>query len=170
MAEKESKRSKRTQPKSKMKKSYQPDDDDLEETNDFNSTNEQEQQHNENYSKNEEMLQLPTLKQEQNIQKVAPPMKEKKAKFSSEPFDMYQKKKPVSLPNRIPIQQIAQGNNFLEEQTEFIPHMFEKQLKDFSDAFVPLPPITSTQNLNEILQTKLQSSSIKAFKVSVDKD
>jgi hypothetical protein len=158
MAEKASKKSKRPEPTRKMKKSYQPEDEDVEESNDFESVMPQQQQRIEEAE--EEVLKLPPMSTEYG-QKKALPTKQKQTKFESEPFDMFRTKQPQSLPAKMIRQAPSKANYFAQEQ-----YQVEIKSDDFPGAFVPLPPITSTQNLNEILQTKLQSLTIKAFKVN----
>jgi hypothetical protein len=163
MAEKASKKSKRPEPKKKMKKSYQQEDEDVEESNDFESVMPQQQQQVEEAE--EEVLKLPPMSTEY-AQKKALPMKQKQAKFESEPFDMFRTKQPQSLPAKMIRQAPSKANYFAQEQYQVETKMLDIKSDDFPGAFVPLPPITSTENLNKILQTKLQSPTIKAFKVN----
>jgi hypothetical protein len=94
------------------------------------------------------------------LQKKAPPMKQAKAKFNSEPIQMFKRKESPSLIDDSVHQKIAQIRLKDSIQDDY-DQLFEIE----TTPQVPLPPITSIQNLNEILQTKLQSFTIKAFKV-----
>jgi len=157
MEGKDSKKAKRPEPKRKMKKSYQPEeDDDTEMLNEFNPVMEQKKQQQEIYHETEENFEPPYSPQEQYIQKKAAPMKQSKIKFNSEPMGAYQSKKPVTLPVRMP-----------QQKYQLNTEMFENESNDFTAPLVPLPPITTIQNFNDILSTKLESPSIKAFKVNM---
>jgi hypothetical protein len=157
MEGKESKKAKRPEPKRKMKKSYQPeDDDDAEKLNDSNPVIEQQEQQKEIYQETEDIFKPPDSPQAQYVQKKVAPMKQRKTKFDSEPTDVYKVKQPVSMPARM-----------RQQQSKLNVDIFENESNDFAARLVPLAPITSIQNLNDILSSKLQSPSIKAFKVNI---
>jgi hypothetical protein len=152
MAEKRSKKSKRPEPKSKkMTKRYESDDEAEEAEEVDYSTQMIEQQ--------QQVMKMSPVPPEY-LQKKAPPMKQAKANFNSEPIQMFKRKESPSLIDDLVHQQIAQVR-----LKNSIPEDYNKLLQIETTAQVPLPPITSIQNLNEILQTKLQSLTIKAFKV-----
>jgi hypothetical protein len=153
MAEKRSKKSKRPEPKSKkMTKRYESDDEaeEAEEVDYSTQMIEQQQQ---------QVMKMSPVPPEY-LQKKAPPMKQAKAKFNSEPIQMFKRKESPSLIDDSVHQQMAQIRSKYS-----IPGDYNQLLQIETTAQVPLPPITSIQNLNEILQNKLQSLTIKAFKV-----
>jgi len=157
MAEKSSKKSKRPEPKSKMrKKGYQEEEEDTEEINPFSPVMEQQQ----------ETVQSPPPEQVQKSLKEAPAMKLSPKKFASEPFAVPQRKIAQSLPAKVAYQQMEKINKVAQQQYQVDFDIFDRDTKDSPPTYSPLPPITSIQNFNEIFQTKLQSFSMKAFKVS----
>ena len=168
MAEKYPSKSKSSK-KSKVKerKMYRDDeenDDDLQTNNGDNSMMQKQQPP----QWESEEIQIPRSPEvlPRNLEKKIVPMKSKQRKFDSEPYELYQTKEPQSLPAKMTVQKHAKLNNFAQQQYQNNLQMQQVQQIDFSESYSPLPPITTTQNLNDIFQTKLKSYSIKEFKVN----
>jgi hypothetical protein len=157
MAEKSSKKSKRPEPKSKMRKKEYQEEEEIEEFNHSGPVMEQQQ----------ETVQSPPLEQVQKyLKEDAKPMKLNQQKFASEPFGAHQRKIAQSLPAKVAFQQTGKINKVAQQQYQADFDIFDRDMNDSPPTYSPLPPITSIQNVNEIFQTKLQSFSMKAFKVS----
>lgn len=158
------KASKRPERKSKSKKkSYSPENEDDEE-NDFGPVIQQEQQIMQSKIPIPPPLPPPL---------PPPPMKHRKAIHHSEPIEMYQTKNASKFPSKIPPQQMIKGKNYVQQEQNMDSfERYDAQMlgDDFPGSYSPLPPIASTQNLNEILSIRLQSLSIKAFKVNKFKE
>jgi hypothetical protein len=155
MAEKSSKKSKRPEPKGKMRKKEYQEEEETEEADYASSVMEQQQ----------ETVQSPPPEQVQKSLKEAPAMKLNPKKFASEPFGAQQRKIAQSLPAKMlfePMEKIKAA----QQQYQVDSGLFGRDMDDSPPTYSPLPPITSIQNFNEIFQTKLQSFSMKAFKVS----
>ena len=126
---------------------------------DYNS--EEEMEEPEHYGPLLEQLQQKAMKmnplQNQHASKNAAPTKLRPSKFASEPINRnYQKN----------IQQKFQPP-FLSQQYQTNNTGFGDTVANPYIALPPLPPITITENLTDILQSKLQSPSVKAFKVNI---
>ena len=164
MAEEYSKKSKGPPPKRKMKKVSKQETEEEEETHDFNPMVEQQQQQNA-YPTEQRIPPPPPppppppLPNEYLAKMEAQQKQMKKSKFSSEPYDLPPSKHAASLPPKMRAPQ----------KQEYISRPFQNKSHDFPEAFIPLPPITSTQNFNEISDISYQLQSMKAFKVSRSK-
>jgi hypothetical protein len=157
MAEEYSKKSRKPPSKGKKKKVSKEEVEEAEETYDFNPMVEQQQQ---NAYPTEQAIPPPPPPPNEFLRKVEAQEKQmKKTKFYSEPYDNQPSKHAASLPAKM----------LLQQKQEYISGPFQKRSHDFPDPFIPLPPITTTQNFNEIFDTKNQLQSMKAFKVSRSK-
>jgi hypothetical protein len=161
MAEKGSKKpmvSKKS--KSKSGKVYQQEeDDDLEDTNGDIPVQEQQ-------SQKEEQIPPPPEVFPRTLEPKKLPAIPKKGKFNSEPYAVGQKETSQTLPAGMLAEMKSKVNNSSEQQLKYNQVLEQIPNTDIPVAYSPLPPITTTQNLNEIFQIKLQSYSIKEFKVN----
>jgi hypothetical protein len=161
MAEKASKKSKRAEPKMKSKKYDQPEYDDMEETEAFNPVMQQQQME-------KDIFKPPSPLAEFTEKTAALPTKQKQRKFVSEPVPVYKKKMPQSLPVGARYQEMAELNDFLEQEHQldsFQAYDLKMLANGSPRASVPLPPITSTQNFNDILPNNMKVFKVSRFKL-----
>lgn len=161
--EERSKGSKKKKMSKKVTKVYRPEDDEeAEESNNYSPQIPQKIVAEEFLPKEEEISESPVDEAFRQQERLFKPLK---AKNASEPIDVFQRKMPLSLPVKLPTQK-REAVKAIEKHAAFNLSRVLTEDNDISERLTPLPPITSTQNLNEIFQTKLQSHSMKAFKVS----
>ena len=149
MSEKRAKKSMK-----KVEKRYESDDE-ADDADDMLPMMQQQQQHQEKAMK---LIPAPPP----FPSKGAPIMRQKQAKFASE---------PARIPNRI---RSPPDSTDLFQQLQVMQNTMEANINQMSYAEKtlpipfsppPLPPITTTENLNDILQSKIESPTIKSFKV-----
>ena len=173
-----SKKGKKKGPMPRRKKTLQheeeDDDDDhdfeeLEESNTYHLDFEQQSQKKKKMIKSHLKQELQQM-QEETVQSPpsSPPRHELKEKLTkkttrikaiSEPQDVQMVSAPRSLPSKMIHQKKTFPRHANENKSAFNGNV-SPGVKS------PLPPITNIENLNEIFQTKLQSYSIKDFKVN----
>ncbi|CAF3553209.1 unnamed protein product [Rotaria sordida] len=173
-----SKSSKKKKPSKKMAKDYQLEEEDFQQNDDYDSEVQQQFQQQEIYP-TEEGIPKEVFAKTQNVSKEKAPKRQTQTKVESEPMDFYKKtphslpskmpqslpnKMPQLLPNQMPVQQMTKAKDIFQKKTQFHEDVYQNEDNDYLERFVPLPPITSTQNFNEIFQTNLQSYSMKDFK------
>jgi hypothetical protein len=91
------------------------------------------------------------------LQKLETDYQNESISYSSMPQQQYQ---AVSMPN----QQYQTNAMPQQYRSKGPPQQYQQQTK--GGFYAPLPPITVTQDINEIFQKNLQSSSITEFRVS----
>lgn len=106
-------------------------------------------------------MKMPPRRQEYTSKKGPPPMKQKPSKFASDPISY----SPNMLNQRKMPQQYQYNFNAYDSNA------YESEAYPNFDPFVdletaPIPPIRITENLTDILQNKLQSPTVKDFKVN----
>ena len=111
-------------------------------------------------------MKMPVIQQGYASKKQRPPMEKRGIKFASEPITKSEPANRIArkgdrpLPNRI--QQKKQA-----PQYQMNNYDYENDEDEFQFDFPVLPPILTTENLTDILQTILPSPTVKAFKVKL---
>lgn len=147
MAEERSKKSKRPAPKSRMMKNYEVENEAEEYLDDDPFTEQPQQQR--------KVLKMPPIQQE-TAQKKTRSLKPSAADYSKHSPGSAAKELKSAAELKAYVQQIQPNNATFENPSEMLREM---------PGFSALPPITTTENLTDILQTQLEPLTIKAFKV-----
>lgn len=165
MEEKRPKKVKKVELKEKSKKKTYEKEDEEEDIDDYDFPIQQQQQQM-SYMQNESVQLLPPIP---TPPPLPPNMNPKQKKYQNEPLPVLQKKISQSLP--MPkkggpglFSKVSKNKEAYDSFEAYDEDIFGNEL--LRESLPPLPPITVTQNLNEILSGKLQSQSIKAFKVN----
>lgn len=90
--------------------------------------------------------------------------KEQRPKKYNHNENIKKRPQPQSLPAGVFNKKFS--NNAFPNREDIFQELVTNNFDAVIKPLTPLPPITSTQNFNEIFQTKLQSHSMKDFKVS----